>query len=337
MLDRLHTRIQKQYSFKAAAGIDSNPSYDDKNPYLSNFLVTIACDGLGADCGANDRFDTLNPYVDTGAKGDYVYDPGNLGDFFFTYGWQISAKKYLEDIPAGDFSVGINYGVGLSTQNIGSFHLPFTISQNMNKLSDSNNGETLKFFNFKIKPHYQYRFEDRSLLSIGIEHKEQDSDSDFQYKGNFVDFSSNMTLFFVEYQTKLHKKHPFSFKFYGGTQDRGFNDYMDFNATHVPYLNYDFSGWDATFEYRASSKKIYKTSLNFQKRTYFDYYLQDVPPPQFYDSREDRSFTLNTEIHFFNDKLSKSILGYKIYSNNTNYEPLDFVKHELYYAFYWLP
>ena len=112
MLDRLHSRVQKQYSFKVSAGLDSNPSYDDKNPYLSNLLVTIACDGLGASCDANNRFKTLNTYVDTGVKGDYVYDPGSLGDFFFTYGWQVSAKKYLEDIPAGDFSAGINYGVG---------------------------------------------------------------------------------------------------------------------------------------------------------------------------------------------------------------------------------
>lgn len=339
ILNRLHTRIQKQYSFKVLAGIDSNPSYDSENPYLSNFLVTLACDGLGPDCDANNRFKTLNSYVNSAAKGDYIYDPGALGDFFFTYGWKVSAKKYLEDIPAGDFSVEINYGVGLSTQNIGSFHLPFAISENMNKLSSAKDGEILRYFNFKIKPHYRYRFENRSLLSLGIEHEEQDSDSDFQYQGSFVNYGSNRTFFFVEYQTKTAQKNPYSLRFYAGGQDRGFYNGGDFNTTyaHVPYLNYDFSGLDTTFEYRAKAGKTYKTSFSFEKRQYFDHYEQSVPTPAFYEARKDLSFSLDTQVHFLNDKLSKSILGYKIYSNHTNYEPLDFIKHELYYAFYWLP
>ena len=337
MLDRLHNPFQSQHTYKAALGLDSNPSFSSNNPYLSNFLVTIACEGQGTSCNFNHRFKPLNPFIDTGLKADYVYDIGSLGGFFATYGWEVSAKNYIENIAAGDLSLGINYGIGFSTRHAGSFHLPISISENINKLSAKKDAETIKYFKFKIKPHYRYRFENTSLLSIGIEHEEQESNNEFQYKNSSTNYSSNSTFLFIDYQNKVGKKHPINFKIYVGSQDEGFNDQMDYNTTHIPYLQYDFWGFNTVFEYRKSEEKSYKSYMKFQKRIYFDYHKQDLPPPPLNDVRKDVSLELNTQVHFFNGRLSKSVLGYKIYANFTNYEPLDFIKHELYYSYYWLP
>ena len=336
MLDRLHNPFQKQYKLELSAGLDSNPSYSSKNPYLSNFFVTIACQKQGPGCDFNNRFKSLNSYVDASFKADSVYDVGSLGGFFLTYGWQISTRSYIENIDAGDLSLGINYGFGLSTRHSGSFHLPFAINENMNRFA-INDDETFKYFSFKIKPHYRYRFEDRSLFSVGIEHEEQDSSSQFYYDMGSTEYSSNITFLFLSYQTKIKNSHPLYFKLYVGSQDEGFKDYFDYNTTKVPYMEYDFAGLDASFVYKLNSKKSYKGSMKFQRRIYFDHHEQDNFTPFIHSPRVDRSLEVNTQVNFFNSDLSKTVLGYKLYANITNYEPLDFVKHELYYSYYWLP
>ena len=340
MLDRLHNRIQKQFSFKASGGIDSNPSHLIGNDYLAIFSTTLNCDNNNTatnnDCDYMNRFDDTNSYVNMQAKSNHVYDVADTGGFFLTYGWGIASKMYTEEIDAGYLSFHLNGGFGYSWGK-SSFRAPFTVKDSYTKFKFSQESSRFDYTTFNFKPHYRHRLESKALFLIGLNVEDQETSSQFTYNGYNVNYQPNQFFAFLQFQSSPSSNVPFSVMFYRGDQSNE-DDYGDYNNSNsIPYSRYNFSGINLKLSYKTSPQKEYKASLELGKKWFDDHHIPNTYPILPGEERIDNSAMFDFQSISVNNKLSKTVLGYKFYTNESNYKPLNFSKHELYIAYYWLP
>ncbi len=336
MLDRLKNPIQKLHSFKVEAGIDSNPGHLMGNDYLAIFSTALNCDvNTSSSCDFDELFDAA-AYVDVQTKSDYIYDAGSTGSFFWTYGWGMASRLYAQEIDAGYLNFHLTYGFGYSWGK-SSFRMPFLIKETMTKYRISEDRSRFDYFTFRINPHYRYRFDNNALFSFGMDHEEQDSPNEFKQPFGSAEYSVNKTFAFFKFQSNPNSTYPFSLMIYRGEQSQ-FNDNFDNNGTYyLPYSRYNLFGVDFTINHKASPSKEYKLTLGIGNKVFDDHYIPGVYPVNPGEERIDNTTLLDIQTISVNKKLSKTVLGYKLYAYESNYKPLNFTKHQLYMAYYWLP
>ncbi len=339
LLDRLHNPVQSKYILKASAGIDSLPSLEEDSLF-SDYTNSFVCQDGGLSCTYITRFEeTVHPYVDLAAQGDYLYDMGATGSFFTTYGWGIQSRSYLTDLDAGNYEVNFNFGGGYATQDFGSFHFKLNPAIHYTKLSPYDEPTLSSYDIFKFSLQYRYRFESKDLLTFGLLREEYSAGDDF-----YIDFNSDLIKDFNETMYFNPTRNIAYIEYRGTTSDSGhkyklrlgsgdvFRSYDDFSGYSIPFSDYDISISSFSFLYNASPSKKYSISTSITEKEYFQVYDTSTS-----DLREDSVAEVNLQVIYLNQKLSKSVLGYKLYANESNYQPYNFVKHELYYSYYWLP
>ena len=143
-------------------------------------------------------------------------------------------------------------------------------------------------------------------------------------------FSPTRSTAYVEYRGKT-KASGHKYKIRSGSGDVfSFNE--NYFGYYIPFSDYEISINSFSFQYNNSPSKKYGISLSLINKEYFQSYDTSTS-----ELRKDSVAELTLQVIYLNQKLSKSILGYKVHTNESNYQPYNFVKHELYYSYYWLP